>query len=125
MINPLIKEQLKKVRRIRVPEVDDTTQTITIIKNDNALDSSLQEDQCYLISVEDYILNPPEGFTLHTNWNNNIIPKHKVMKIDVCKIMGKMVKVNSIGYDMKNQLDIGDMWSGWLPQKSIKIIERL
>ena len=47
------------------------------------------------------------------------------MKIDVSKIMGKMVKVNSVGYDMKHQVDSNDVWSGWLPRKSITIIENL
>ena len=124
-MNPLIKEQLKKIHRVKVPSFDENTQTITLLKSDIQSTDSLQENRCYLISVEDYILNPPEGFTLHSNWNNNIVPKHKFMKIDVFKIMGKMVKVNSVGYDMKHQTDFTDVWSGWLPRKSITIIENL
>lgn len=124
-MNPLIKEQLKKINRVKVPSFDENTQTITLLKSDIQSTDSLQEDRCYLISVENYILNPPDGFTLHTNWNNNIVPKHKFMKIDVSKIMGKMVKVNSVGYDMKHQVDLTDVWSGWLPRKSITIIENL
>ena len=124
-MNPLIKDQLSKIQRLNVPSYDDSTTHLTLSRNDIKVVESLQEDQCYLISVDDYILNPPDGFTLHTNWNNNTCPKHKVMKIDVTKIMGKMVKVNSMGYDMKNHIDLPDMWSGWLPQKSITIIERL
>jgi hypothetical protein len=125
-MNPLIKDQLSKVRRVKLPPFDDTTQVITVQRGDvRTISDTLQEDCCYLISVEDYILNPPDGFTLHTNWNNNTVPKHKVMKVDITKIMGKMVKVNSVGYDMKNHLDLPDMWSGWLPRKSITIIEVL
>lgn len=124
-MNPLIKDQLSKIQRVNVPSYDDSTTRITLTKENIKVVESLQEDHCYLISVDDYILNPPDGFTLHTNWNNNIIPKHKVMKIDVTKVIGKMVKVNSMGYDMKNHNDLPDMWSGWLPQKSITIIERL
>lgn len=124
-MNPLIKDQLSKIRRVRIPQYDEFTTQLKLLKSDGKITNSLQVDNCYLISVEDYILNPPEGFTLHTNWNNNIVPKHKFMKIDVIQIMGKMVKVNSIGFDMKNQIDTVDMWLGWLPQKSIKIIERL
>lgn len=125
MINPLIKEQLSKVRRVAIPAIDDDTQVITLMRSENGLPTSLEVDHCYLIKVEDYILNPPEGFTLHTNWNKGLIPKHKVMKVDVCQIMGKMIKVNSIGYDLKNQVDTKDLWEGWLPQKAITIIERL
>ena len=124
-MNPLIKDQLSKIQRAEVPPFDEDTTQITLIKGSVKVTNDLQEDHCYLISVEDYILKPPEGFTLHTNWNNNIAPKHKVMKIDVAKIMGKMVRVNSVGYDMKNQVDSTDVWSGWLPRKSITIIETL
>ena len=125
-MNPLIKNQLSKLGGALVPPFEDTTTSLVIAKRDNNIDTgTLKEDVCYLISVEDYILNPPEGFTLHTNWNNNTAPKHKFMKIEVNKVMGKMVKVYSLGYDMKNGVDTSDLWTGWLPQKSITIIERL
>lgn len=124
-MNPLIKDQLSKVQRAVLSEYDDDSTHITVERGVVRATSCLQVDHCYLISVEDYILNPPEGFTLHTNWNNNVAPKHKFMKVDVTKIMGKMVCVNSVGVDMKTHTDTRDMWTGWLPQKSIKIIERL
>ena len=47
------------------------------------------------------------------------------MKIDVLTKMGKMIKVNSIGYDMKNHRNTNNVWEGWLPEKSITIIEKL
>ena len=123
-MNPLIKVQLDKIRGVDLPPYDDNTLTINIERMSHS-SNELKQDECYLISVEDYILNPPDGFTLHTNWNGNKIPKHKFMKVDVTKIMGKMIKVNSIGYDMFNNTNINDMWEGWLPEKSITVIERL
>lgn len=125
-MNPLIKTQLNKLKSTVGVDFDESTTQITIPRNSYTPNpTELAVDQCYLISVEDYILKPPEGFTLHTNWNNNKIPKDKVMKVDVLTKMGKMIKVNSIGYDMKNQRDTSNMWEGWLPEKSITIIERL
>ena len=124
-MNPLIKDKLSKVQRAVLSDYDEDSTIIKVEKGAGRPPTLLQVDNCYLISVEDYILNPPDGFTLHTNWNNNIAPKHKFMKVDVTKIVGKMVFVNSVGVDMKSHTDTGDMWSGWLPQKSIKIIERL
>jgi hypothetical protein len=124
-MNPLIKTQLNKIRTVKIPPYEDNTTSITIpmrTPNDPII---LEEDKCYLIQVEDYILNPPDGFTLHTNWNHNKIPKCKYMKIDVNKIMGKMIKVNSIGYDMDSKVNINEMWEGWLPEKSIIVLERL
>ena len=66
-----------------------------------------------------------KGFTLHDNWNKGIPPKHNFLKVEVLQIMGKMIKVNSIGYDYINQRDTSDLWEGWLPRKAIKIIEVL
>lgn len=124
-MNPLIKTQLDKIRTVKVPPYEDNTTHITIpmrTPNDPII---LEEDKCYIVQVEDYILNPPDGFTLHTNWNQNKIPKCKYMKIDVSKIMGKMIKVNSIGYDMGTKSSINEVWEGWLPEKSIIVLERL
>ena len=47
------------------------------------------------------------------------------MKCEVVQKMGKMIKINSVGYDYQNKLDTNDIWTGWLPEKSIKIIEVL
>lgn len=124
-MNPIIEKQLDKIKQLNNLQIDETETGIHISKATEAVQQSLVQDNCYLISVADYILNPPQGFTLHTNWNNNIAPKHKVMKIDVSKVMGKMIKVNSVGYDLKNNVDTNDFWEGWLPEKSITIIERL
>ena len=124
-MNPLIKSQLEKLNSEEILSRAEDSNLITITKGELKLSQGLCEDKCYLISVEDYILNPPDGFTLHTNWNNNRIPKDKVMKIDVLKKMGKMIRVNAIGFDLKNGVDTSNMWEGWLPEKSIKIIEQL
>jgi hypothetical protein len=124
-MNPLIEQQLNKVRGVMMPEYDANTSTLNIPIKSNDAPITLMQDECYIVSVDDYIINPPDGFTLHTNWNGNKIPKHKYMKIDVTKIMGKMVKVNSIGYDVENKTNINEMWEGWLPESSITVIERL
>lgn len=125
-MNPLVEAQLKKIMEIVDIDFDDKTAHISIPQNSIAQNpNSLSVDCCYLVSVDDYILNPPDGFVLHTNWNNNRIPKDKVMKIDVITRMGKMIKVNSIGYDMKNKVSTNNVWEGWLPEKSITVIERL
>lgn len=124
-MNPLIREQLLKVRRVDLSDAPDTVTRIEIDKIDLKSLKICEKDTCYIIQVEDYILKPPEGFTLHSNWNNNVIPKSKYMKVEVLQIMGKMIKVNSLGYNPKTNETTGDAWVGWLPEKSIKIIERL
>lgn len=123
-MNEIIKEQLKLLKVTELPEFDDNTTEITIPKQE-AKEYNINVGKCYLIELENYIINPPETFTLHINWNNNIIPKDKYMKVEIVGIMGKMVKVNGVGYDFVNKLDLNTMWEGWLPRKAITIIKEL
>ena len=124
-MNKVVEEQLKKVKVAQLPSYDETTLRIKIPKVSSIINSDLNEGQCYLIQVEDYIVKPFDGFSLHDNWNNGIAPKHKFLKVEVVKTMGKMIKVNSVGYDFMNKVDTMDLWEGWLPRKAIKILEVL
>lgn len=122
-MNKFILNQLKKIRFANLPDYNDDTTEIFIPKQTNEV--SLEEGKCYIIEVENYIIKPYEGFTLHDNWNKGIVPKHKFMKCEVCQIMGKMIRIDAIGYDWENKEDILDSWSGWLPIKSVKIIKEV
>ena len=124
-MNRVVEEQLNKVQVAKLPPYDENTLRLIIPKVDGIVNTDLVENKCYLIQVEDYIVNPYDGFTLHDNWNKGIPPKHLFLKVEIIQIMGKMVKVNSIGYDFANKCDIPDSWEGWLPRKAIKIIEVL
>lgn len=116
----IIEEQLKKCKVAEIPSYGDNTTEIIIPKNNEAqVKNDLLLDHYYKIEVEDYIIKPYEGFTLHDNWNYGIIPKDKIMNCEIVQIMGKMVKVNAVGSDSDNS------WSGWLPRKSFKVIEEL
>ena len=123
-MNPLIKKQLEAIKKVTLPHYDEDTLSIFIPKQTD-LKIDLQINKCYLIELEDYIIKPFKDFTLHDNWNNGIPPKHKYLKCEVEKIMGKMVKVNSIGYDYVNNVDTNDLWDGWLPQKGFKILKEI
>ena len=41
------------------------------------------------------------------------------LKVYVSKLLGKMVYVDSIGYDVNTRQDINLLWSGWLPTEEI------
>lgn len=124
-MNKFVKEQLSKVKVAQLPPYDDTTKSMLIHKHSDCFASILKRDSCYVMQLAPYVLKSPEGFTLHDNWNNGIAPKHEFIKAEVVQIMGKMVKVNSIGYDYKNNVDTNDIWEGWLPIKSITVIGEL
>lgn len=123
-MNKFIIKELKKIKTAIIPQWDENTTEMIISKKDNnPINISL--GKCYIIEVENYIIHPYEGFTLHIEWNKGIVPKHKYMKCEVLQIMGKMIKIEALGYDWENQCDILEPWSGWLPSKSVKILREV
>lgn len=124
-MNPFIKEQLNLVSKANLPYYDDNTTQIIIPKIEQEKVIQLDVNHYYIIELADYILNPPENFTLHTNWNNNNVPKYKYMKCIVKVVMGKMVRIEGTACNMKDMSDIDYKWAGWLPSKSIKVIKEM
>ena len=123
-MNPYIKQQLRMVKIADVPEWDDDTTELTIPRK-TAVEITPEIDHYYLIELADYLLNPPDGFSLHDNWNNGNIPKHKYMKCYCTKVMGKMIQVLGVGFDYENRIDLDEYWDGWLPMKSINILREI
>lgn len=124
-LNKIVEDQLKKVKVADLPPYDECTLHLTIPKKVNGPTSDFVVNNCYLIQLEDYLVHPYEGFTLHDNWNKGIPPKHNFLKVCVLQVMGKMIKLNTVGYDYVNKQDTNDVWEGWLPRKGIKILEVL
>ena len=46
------------------------------------------------------------------------------MKIDVSKVMGKMIKVIGIVYDMTNNCCRDTFWNGWLSTEELTVISK-
>ncbi len=119
-MNKFIKQQLDKVKKCILPSYDEDTLQIVIPKQEivnNNLD--LIVGHFYRVKLADYIINEPSNFTLSTNWNHGLKPKEPNLNIEVQKIVGKMIYVNS------TTVQSGDMWEGWLPFKSITILEEI
>lgn len=123
MINPIILEQLKQVKVADLPAYSDTDTVIHIPKQES--DIPIVVGRCYMIELDNYLLNPPPDFNLHINWNKNIIPKDKYMNCQVLQIQGKMLKISAVGVDKNTQIINNQIWEGWLPRKSIKIMKEL
>lgn len=125
MINPLIKQQLKYCRIAQIPNYAETDGGITIERVNSVSEICLHEGGFYLIELADYIIHPYDGFDLHVNWNNNIVPSDKYMKCECIKIMGNMIKINGVGFDYDRGIDLNSVWSGWVPIKSMRIIKEI
>ena len=76
-MNSIILKQLKRCKVASVPDFDENTTHLVIPKQSEEISQQLIPSHFYLVELENYILYPPEGFSLHQNWNNNIIPQAK------------------------------------------------
>ena len=124
-MNKVIEDQLKKVRVANLPPYNEDTMRLIIPRNDSVVVSDFNIGEKYIIQLEEYLVKPFDGFTLHDNWNNGIPPKHTCLLATVTQVVGNMIKFNASGYNYNTKEIIQEFWSGWLPKKSIKILEIL
>ena len=118
-MNKLIKEQLDKTNFADLSNYDENTCTYFIKKR---VDIKLVQDHCYLIELKATLF---DNQALVVNWNQNNMPKVNALKIEVCRLMGDMVKVNGIGWDSISNKDLNYYWTGWLTIKDIKVIQEI
>ena len=127
-MNPVIKRELEKVR-IPLPEYDDNTTVLTILRRgaeEQVKTFPIHVGKCYLIQLADYVLHEPPNFTLSSNWNNGVVPKSPFLKVQVSKVMGKMIQVDGSGFDTVRQVDCDDAYIGlWLPLASIGVVQEI
>lgn len=122
-MNKFIEEELNKCKLAAVEQVSDTEY---LIKKKTVEDIGFEVNKYYIVELENYIINPPETFTLSANWNNDVVPKSKNLKVMVTQIMGKMIKVDGCGFDIETNSDLNDIYLGlWLPQGGVKILKKL
>lgn len=124
-MNPIIKDQLERCRVANLPYYDEDTTTLMIPKGSAEEVNPYQVHKCYLLQLEEYIVNPPPDFSLHTNWNKGSIPKSRFYQAEITKIVGKMVFITGMGYDMTTNSATSDSWAGWVPQKGIKLLKEI
>jgi hypothetical protein len=122
MINKLIVSELAKVKVADISQYDTNTHTYTIPKH---VDVKLEQDKYYLIKLNKMLTVLHGNDTLSSNWNNGTYPAYQYMKVDVMKVLGKMIQVNGVYYDNDNKKDMNSMWSGWLPTDQVEIIKQL
>lgn len=118
-MNKFIEEQLKKVEKADLSHFNEDTNTYFIPKR---VDIKLTENECYLLHLKDSFFR---NEVVKNNWNGGTVPKNTYLKADISKILAKMIKVVSIGYDEVNNKDLPSFWSGWLSIEDIEVLEKL
>lgn len=117
----LIKEQLSQVQVADLSKFDNATNTCFIPKY---IKPNYDIGKCYIIKLSNLVVNNATSVWA-SNWNNGTYPKNNYLKIYVSKILGKMIYVDAIAYDIEADKDLLDMWAGWLPESEIKQIKTL
>lgn len=124
-MNEIIKQQLLSCKVANIPEFNDLTTHLIIPAKKSGNGIAIREGCCYLIELQDVLLNPTDMIELHKNWNNNILPCCKYMKCECTKMVGGMIHIDGVGYDFMNNIDLSCTWSGWLPLEYINVLGEL
>ena len=121
MSSETVKKQLRKINWADLSNFDPTTNTYYIKKYSQPTYSI---GKMYIVKVADQLVCNNNS-VVAANWNNGTSPQFTCLKIYVSKIMGKMIYVDSISYDLTNQKDLALAWSGWLPVDNLTQIQSL
>lgn len=116
-MNKFIAQQLN---RINTPMTswDDHSTNIVIYRQRNDKQCELSVGSIYDITVQKYVVDPPPGFSLASNWNFGTVPPEENLQAQLLQIMGNMLKFNCRGCTTNIE------WEGWLPRKAITINEK-
>ena len=111
----LIKQQLAKVNYADLSHFDETTGVFNIPKYSKP---KFDIGKMYIIQVANELVDNNNS-VIATNWNSGTSPKSPFLKIYVSKMVGKMIYVDSLVFDMNTKSDTSIIWSGWLPTEQI------
>ncbi len=121
-MNKITKEQLNKVMVADISNYNEQTGVIHIPKYTEV---RYEVDNYYLIKLDDLLLIPEGNPSLIANWNKGLYPRCKFLKVDVSKVLGKMIYVTGIGYNFETNEDLNYIWTGWLPTQQISLVKKL
>jgi len=111
----IIKKQLAEVNYADLSNFNKETNSFIIPKYNKP---KYELNRMYLIQVAGVLVNNTDS-VLASNWNNGTAPKTNYLKIYVSKIVGKMIYVDSIGFNFETKRDTSLTWTGWLPVEQI------
>ena len=117
----LIKQQLQNCSYANLNNFDFETCTFRIPKY---CKPQFILGNMYLVQVSNAIVNNTSS-VIASNYNNGTAPTFAYLKIFVSKSLGRLIYVDSLGFDPQTKQDINVMWSGWLPTEELNIISQV
>lgn len=119
-MNKIIEKELRKTMVADLSHFDGDSYFIPRYRS-----AKLDVNKCYIIELDDFLLDPSKSAMLASNFNNNSHPTERHMKVEVCKTMGNMIYVDGIGFDLDGDRDLPTFWSGWLTVDNLKVIREI
>lgn len=120
MINKIIEQQLQKLKVATIKSYDDLKHTYVFGKHEA---NKFKVGNCYLLRLDTKLLTPYNNDILCSNWNGGRYPMHKFVKVQVTKIVGKMLYTSGVYCDDFTREPIGEFWTGWLPDDQVEVLE--
>lgn len=117
----LIKRQLQNCNYANLNNYDPATGTFIIPKYTKP---HYALGNMYLVQVSGAVVNNTSS-VIAVNYNNGTAPAYPYLKIFVSKALGKLIYVDSLGFDPSTKQDINVLWSGWLPVEELKLISQV
>ena len=115
MRSKIVETQLKKCSYADLSHFDNTTGVFNIPKYSKP---KFDIGKMYIIQVANELVDN-NGSVIATNWNSGTSPKSQFLKIYVSKMVGKMIYVDSLVFNIETKSDTNIIWSGWLPTEQI------
>lgn len=115
----LVLDQLSKVCYADLSNYNEEENSYFIPKINNI---KIQLNHTYIIEIKESIKN---NQVLKCNYNKGEIPPFKYCLMDVLLVLGKIIKINGVEYDLKNKKPLNNIWSGFLNINDIKVLEEV
>ena len=117
----LIRQQLQNCSYADLNHFDPATNTFIIPRYQKP---HFALGNMYLVQLSGVLVNNTSS-VIAANYNNGTAPSFSYLKIFVSKTLGKMIYVDSIGFDPATKQDVNVMWSGWLPTEELTLISQV
>lgn len=120
-MSKIIQQQLKKLTVAKIDSYDALKHTYLFKQHQSMI---FKVDACYILKLDDLLLNATSNELLVSNWNNGNYPKHKYMRAQVTKKVGNMLYLCGVYCD-ENKNNLNEFWNGWLPDEQLEIVEEV
>ena len=115
MTKRIVEIYFKKCSYADLSHFDSTTGVFNIPKYSKP---KFDIGKMYIIQVANELVDNNSS-VIATNWNSGTSPKSQFLKIYVSKMVGKMIYVDSLVFNIETKSDTNITWSGWLPTEQI------